>query len=108
LFGSSRRGIGANSRRGEFGSSGGSGDPRTTGGTSARDGGMIRVLCDENLHGEIIKGVLRTLPDLDLVRVQNCSPRSADDPSVLARRVPRNGSLSPMTPGLYHVSPTIG
>ena len=44
---------------------------------------MIRVLCDENLHGEIIKGLLRTLPDLDLVRVQDCGLRSADDPSVL-------------------------
>ena len=44
---------------------------------------MLRLLADENLNHDLIRGVLRGMPSLDLVRVQDVGLREADDPSVL-------------------------
>lgn len=44
---------------------------------------MLRLLADENLNHDLIRGVLRRMPSLDLVRVQDVGLREADDPSVL-------------------------
>ncbi|MCL4205443.1 MAG: DUF5615 family PIN-like protein [Pirellulaceae bacterium] len=44
---------------------------------------MLRFLADENFKGEIVRGLLRRMPDLDLVRVQDIGLTGADDPSIL-------------------------
>jgi hypothetical protein len=45
---------------------------------------MLRLLADENFHGDILRGLLRRQPDLDLVRVQDVGLVGADDPDILA------------------------
>lgn len=45
---------------------------------------MLRLLADENLNNDIIRGLLRRRPDLDIVRVQDTELSGADDPAVLA------------------------
>ncbi len=44
----------------------------------------MRLLADENFHRANTRGLLRQIPDLDLVRVQDVGLRTADDPTVLA------------------------
>jgi predicted nuclease of predicted toxin-antitoxin system len=44
---------------------------------------MLRLAADENLNGDIVRGLLRRMPDLDVVRVQDVGLSGADDPSVL-------------------------
>ena len=44
---------------------------------------MWRLLADENLNHDLVRGVLRRMPSLDLVRVQDVGLREVDDPSVL-------------------------
>lgn len=43
----------------------------------------IRLLSDENFNGHILRGLLRLLPDLDIVRVQDTPLASASDPEIL-------------------------
>lgn len=45
---------------------------------------MPFFLADENLHGDIVRGLLRRHPELDIVRVQDVGLSGADDPAVLA------------------------
>jgi hypothetical protein len=45
---------------------------------------MLRLLADENLNNDIVRGLLRRWPELDLVRVQDVGLIAADDPTVLA------------------------
>lgn len=45
---------------------------------------MLRLLADENFNGDILRGMLLSQPDLDIVRVQDVGLASADDPEVLA------------------------
>ena len=45
---------------------------------------MIRLLADENLNNNIVRGVRLRQPDIDLVRVQDVGLSGADDPTVLA------------------------
>ena len=45
---------------------------------------MLRLLTDENFNGDIVRGLLRRQPDLDIVRVQDVGLAGADDPDVLA------------------------
>ena len=45
---------------------------------------MLRLAADENIDNDIVRGLLRRRPDLDIVRVQDVGLRGADDPSVLA------------------------
>lgn len=44
---------------------------------------MIRLLSDENFHGDIVRGLLRRMPGWDIVRVQSVGLRQADDPTIL-------------------------
>lgn len=45
---------------------------------------MLRLLADENLDGNIVRGLVRKHPGVDIVRVQDVGLRGADDPAVLA------------------------
>lgn len=44
---------------------------------------MIAVLTDEDLNGHITRGVVRRLPELDLVRMQDAGLRGEEDPKIL-------------------------
>jgi len=45
---------------------------------------MPSLLADENLDGNIVRGVLRRVRALDVLRVQDVGLTGADDPAVLA------------------------
>jgi predicted nuclease of predicted toxin-antitoxin system len=45
---------------------------------------MIRFLADENLNNQIVRGLLRRNPAIDLVRAQDVGLGGVDDPTVLA------------------------
>lgn len=45
---------------------------------------MLRMLSDENFNGEIVRGIYRANPTIDLVRVQDVGLLAADDPTILA------------------------
>ena len=44
---------------------------------------MLRLLTDENVHGDIVAGLRRRQPALDLVRVQDVGLRHTPDPIIL-------------------------
>jgi predicted nuclease of predicted toxin-antitoxin system len=44
---------------------------------------MLRLLADENFNHDLIRGVLRVIPSLDLVRVQDVGLGSCEDMAVL-------------------------
>ncbi|MGB7415771.1 MAG: DUF5615 family PIN-like protein [Thermosynechococcaceae cyanobacterium] len=41
------------------------------------------LLADENFNGAILRGLIRRLPELDIVRVQDVGLIHADDPTIL-------------------------
>lgn len=43
---------------------------------------MLRF-ADENFNNDVVRGVLRRNPDVDIIRVQDAGLGGADDPSVL-------------------------
>ena len=43
----------------------------------------LLLLTDENFNGSILRGLIRRLPELDLVRVQDVGLRNTDDPVIL-------------------------
>lgn len=45
---------------------------------------MIRLLADENFHGDVVRGLLSRRPGLDLIRVQDVGLSQTDDPTILA------------------------
>lgn len=45
---------------------------------------MLRLVADENFDNDLIRGILRREPAIDLVRVQDVGLSGADDPTVLA------------------------
>lgn len=45
---------------------------------------MQRLAADENFNSDIVRGLLRRRPDLDIVRVQDAGLAGADDAAVLA------------------------
>ncbi|HSK73659.1 MAG TPA: DUF5615 family PIN-like protein [Pyrinomonadaceae bacterium] len=45
---------------------------------------MTRFLADENFDNRIIRGLLRHLPEIDIVRVQDVGLINADDPEILS------------------------
>ena len=45
----------------------------------------MKLLADENFDGDIVRGLLRRTPDLDLVRVQDAGMSETPDPAILAR-----------------------
>jgi predicted nuclease of predicted toxin-antitoxin system len=44
----------------------------------------VKFLADENLDNDILRGLLRRRPALDIVRVQDVECAGAEDPAVLA------------------------
>ena len=45
---------------------------------------MTRFLADENFNNQIVRGVLRQSPNIDIMCVQEVNLSGADDPAVLA------------------------
>ena len=45
---------------------------------------MLRLATDENFNNDILRGLLRQVPELDVVRIQDVGLSGADDPQVLA------------------------
>ena len=45
---------------------------------------MLRLLADENFSGDIVRGLLRLRPELDVVRVQDVGLAGAADSDILA------------------------
>jgi hypothetical protein len=45
---------------------------------------MLRLLADENFNGDVLRGLSRRQPDLDIVRAQDVGLTGADDPDILA------------------------
>ena len=43
----------------------------------------MRLLADENFNGAILRGLIRRLPDLDIVRVQDVGLMNTDDVEIL-------------------------
>jgi hypothetical protein len=63
---------------------------------------MLRLAADENFNNDIVRGVLRQQPGLDLIRIQDAGLSGAEDPSVLdwaatAGRVVLSHDVSTMT-----------
>ena len=44
---------------------------------------MLKLAADENFNNNILRGLLRSEPGLDIVRVQDVGLKGADDPTVL-------------------------
>jgi predicted nuclease of predicted toxin-antitoxin system len=44
---------------------------------------MLRLAADENLNGNIVRGLQRRNPHIDIVRVQDTALAGAEDPAVL-------------------------
>jgi hypothetical protein len=44
---------------------------------------MLRFAADENLHNNILHGLLRRKPDLDIVRIQDTRHSGETDPEIL-------------------------
>ena len=44
---------------------------------------MLRLAADENFNNDIVRGILRRNPDVDLVRVQDAGLSGAEDPMIL-------------------------
>ena len=44
---------------------------------------MLLLAADENFNNDIVRGLLRRKPDLDIVRLQDVDLSGADDPTVL-------------------------
>jgi len=44
---------------------------------------MLRLVADENFNNDVVRGVRRRNPTVDLVRVQDAGLSAADDPTVL-------------------------
>jgi hypothetical protein len=45
---------------------------------------MLRLASDADVHGDIVRGLRRRLPEIDLVRAQDALPEGTPDPEVLA------------------------
>lgn len=67
---------------------------------------MIALAADEDFNNNIVRGVMRRQPELDIVRVQDVGLSGADDPTVLEwaareRRVIFTHDVSTMTRHAY-------
>lgn len=54
---------------------------------------MLRLASDADVHGDIIRGLRRRSPDIDLVRVQDTLPEGTPDTEVLAWAAAQNRVL---------------
>ena len=67
---------------------------------------MLSFAADENFNIHIVNGVLRRLPNADIVRVQDAGLEGADDPSVCWSGQLKKGvfwSLAMSTPSRFRV-----
>ena len=53
----------------------------------------MRLAADENFNNDILRGIRRRLPDVDIVRIQDTEVYAADDPTVLAWTAQENRIL---------------
>ena|SRR5215216_3401030 len=44
---------------------------------------MLLLVADENFNNDIVRGLLRKNPQLDIIRIQDVGLRGADDPAIL-------------------------
>lgn len=44
---------------------------------------MLKLVSDENFNGDVVRGLFRRCPNLDLVRVQDVELSAAPDPDIL-------------------------
>lgn len=54
---------------------------------------MLRLASDADVHGEIVRGLRRRLPEIDLVRAQDALPDGTPDTAVLAWAAAENRVL---------------
>lgn len=54
---------------------------------------MLRLASDEDVHGDIVRGLRRRVPGIDLVRVHDSLPEGTPDPEVLAWAATENRVL---------------
>lgn len=54
---------------------------------------MLRLASDADVHGELLRGLSRSMPEIDLVRVQDALPEATPDPEVLAWAAAENRIL---------------
>lgn len=54
---------------------------------------MLRLASDADVRGEIVRGLRRRLPGIDLVRAQDAMPEGTPDPEVLAWAAAENRVL---------------
>ena len=54
---------------------------------------MLRLASDADVHGDIIRGLRRRQPEIDLVRAQDALPEGTPDPAVLAWAAAENRVL---------------
>ncbi len=45
---------------------------------------MLRLASDADVHGDIVRGLRRRRPEIDLIRAQDVLPEGTPDPEVLA------------------------
>jgi hypothetical protein len=45
---------------------------------------VIKLASDENFDGDVVRGLLRRVPALDIVRIQDAGRAGALDPEILA------------------------
>lgn len=67
---------------------------------------MLQFAADENFNNDIVRGVRRKNPKIDIVRIQDAGLLSADDPTVLEwaaqnNRVPLTHDVATMTKHAY-------
>ena len=63
---------------------------------------MLKLAVDENFNGRILRGLRRSLPEIDVIRLQDTELAGAEDPEVLSwaadeRRVLLTHDVSTMT-----------
>ena len=54
---------------------------------------MLRLASDADVHGQIIRGLRRRMPEIDFVRAQDALPEGTPDPKVLAWAAAENRIL---------------
>jgi hypothetical protein len=67
---------------------------------------MLKLAADENFNNDVVRGLLRRNPDLDIVRIQDTEIAGSDDASVLEwaahnQRVLLTHDVSTMTAHAY-------
>jgi hypothetical protein len=55
---------------------------------------MLRLATDEDFNNRILRGLLRRMPDLDVVRVQDVGLSGSEDPEVLDGRQVKKCALN--------------